>query len=407
MEELDINKQNKESNNSENTKNSLITIAKLNKYFLFPFICPLFCVFTNFFLAKINELQVIKREYILLFFVELSYAVGGLLYFVSYFKQKDNKESQTYNYKMKFLKNLKTNNNSTNNLKKKWFIIILMCCLFAFFHLVCDLYMNNHLFESRMYFILFIPLFSRFILKISMYKHQYFSLIISILGIIFIIIPVTFVIEKDDIIPNLFICIGGICYSLALVLIKYVIEVYYISAFKINLLIGIISIIASGFGFMIYSLIKYHDLSYLTNCYDYSGQENKFIVSLYFIIAFIFASILRVFTVLVIFYFSPILLMVTDIISPMISWIISVIIKGPSTTDVIVSPIGYLITLVSSLIFSEIIILNFWGLNSNTKIFVEERQKKELIELAMDEDDIKLEEKNESLRESISPDYNL
>ena len=407
MEELDINKQNKESNNSENTQKSLIIIAKLNKYFLFPFICPLFCVCTNFLLGKINELKVIKREFILLFFVELSYAVGGLLYFVSYFKQKENKASQTYNYKIKFLKNLKTTNNNVNNPKKKWIIIILMCCLFAFFHLVCDLFMNNHLFESRMYFILFIPLFSKFILKISMYKHQYFSLIISISGIIFIIIPVTLVIEKEDILPNVLICIGSICYSLALVLIKYVIEVYYISAFKINLLIGIISIIASGFGFVIYSLFTSHDLSYFANSYDNSIQERKFLVTFYFILAFIFASILRVFTVLVIFYFSPILLMVTDIISPMLSWIISVIIKEPSTTDVIVSPIGYLITLVSSLIFNEIIILNFWGLNSNTKIFVEERQKKELIELAKDEDNIKLEEKSENLRESISPDYNL
>ena len=45
--------------------------------------------------------------------------------------------------------------------------------------------------------------------------------------------------------------------------------------------------------------------------------------------------------------------------------------------EVIVNPIGYLIVLFSSLIYNEIIILNFWGLSKNTKIFVEQRVNKE------------------------------
>ena len=45
--------------------------------------------------------------------------------------------------------------------------------------------------------------------------------------------------------------------------------------------------------------------------------------------------------------------------------------------EVIVNPIGYLIVLFSSLIYNEIIILNFLGLSKNTKIFVEQRVNKE------------------------------
>ena len=65
--------------------------------------------------------------------------------------------------------------------------------------------------------------------------------------------------------------------------------------------------------------------------------------------------------------------MVTHIISPFLNWIFSVINEGQELPDVVLYPIGYLIVVFASLIYNEIIILNFCGLNKDTKKFIEQR----------------------------------
>ena len=251
--------------------------------------------------------------------------------------------------------------------------------------------MDKHLVEKRLYFILFIPLFSKIILKEDIYKHQYLSLIISIVGIILFIIPVSLVFEHDDIIPNILNLIGGVCISLFFVLVKYINLTYYISPLLMCLLSGVIMVILTLLGFFIFSLIQYHDLSYFKDPFDFSQEENITNIIIIIIFNFIFYSTLDAFCFLTLFYFSPILVMVTDIISPMLFWIAKTIEKGPVMPDVIIYPIGYIITLVSCLIYNEMIILNFWGLNKNTKKFVEYRQSEESIELAHAHDEIILE----------------
>ena len=98
---------------------------------------------------------------------------------------------------------------------------------------------------------------------------------------------------------------------------------------------------------------------------------------MYLIFTFIFDTATEAFTLLVIFYFSPILLMVTDIISPMLLWVATTIQDGQDLPDVVLNPIGYLIVLFASLIYNEIIILNFCNLSKDTKKFVELRLNEE------------------------------
>ena len=73
--------------------------------------------------------------------------------------------------------------------------------------------------------------------------------------------------------------------------------------------------------------------------------------------------------------------MVTDIIHPIIKWIISLSQnekdKHNKTLEIILNSIGYFLVLFSSLIYNEIIILNFYGLNKNTKKYLEEKQREE------------------------------
>ena len=132
-------------------------------------------------------------------------------------------------------------------------------------------------------------------------------------------------------------------------------------------------------------MIKYHDLSYFNEIFDFSKVENKLNLSIYFISLFLFATTFQTLTFLAIFYFSPTLIMVTDIISPMLLWIALTIKEGEKMPEVFLKPIGYLIVLFSALIYNEILIFNFCDLNKNTKKFVNQRLNMELEELKKNE----------------------
>ena len=66
---------------------------------------------------------------------------------------------------------------------------------------------------------------------------------------------------------------------------------------------------------------------------DFSQTDNKLTAIMYLIFTFIFDTATEAFTLLVIFYFSPILLMVTDIISPMLLWVATTIQDGQDLPD--------------------------------------------------------------------------
>ena len=128
-------------------------------------------------------------------------------------------------------------------------------------------------------------------------------------------------------------------------------------------------------------MIQYKDLSSFNDCLDFSEVENKTAAIIYIILWLLFASAYRIFRLVVIFYFSPILFLVTDIIYYLIRGIFKLFEDKASIKDDFLYAIGYLIMFLSSLIYNEIIILHFCGLNKNTKIFVENRQIEETIEL--------------------------
>ena len=88
--------------------------------------------------------------------------------------------------------------------------------------------------------------------------------------------------------------------------------------------------------------------------------------------------ITRVLTFLALFYFSPTLILVTDIIHPFFLWIVQTIQERTLITEVIYYLIGYIIVFFSALIYNEIIIFNFCGLSKNTKKFVLQRENREI-----------------------------
>ena len=67
-----------------NSKKSLFSFAIINKYYLFPFLAPIFCCLYRILAFKVAEENKEKNlDLFFILFIEASYLIGGLLYFIS------------------------------------------------------------------------------------------------------------------------------------------------------------------------------------------------------------------------------------------------------------------------------------------------------------------------------------
>ena len=379
-------------------KMPILTFSKLNKYFIIPFLCPIFYMISKFFKSLIDDKNIIKKSNILdPITTELSFIFSGLFYFITFFKVNFNKQNLSSqiiergnNGTITYDNNKISSKNKINNSNSCTIIMfIILLSLRILIQDFLNIFINGHnVFNEKIYFLFFIPLFSKIILKDNIYKHQYFALIISIIGIIFLLIPVCLVLGTNDIVPNILNVINGIIYPLYLVIIKHLIEKYYISPLKISLIIGIISLFINCIGFIIYSLIEYNDLSLFKDIFDFSKEYNKLAISFYFIFYILFRIVDQLLILLALFYFPPTLLIITDMIDPFLSWIIEIIKDGGEIPDDVLYPLVYIIIIFSALIYNEIIIFNFCGLNKDTKKFVNQRLYKELEEIKNTHDEL-------------------
>ena len=381
-------------------KKGLFSFDTLNKYYLIPFLAPIFCCTTNIFLKATYNKYNDEMELMIFFTIssEMIYLCGGFLYFISFIRTKtEETRNNAIEDKKQVISNVKYiyNDGSKKSKLKILLLLTFISFLLALTRIFALLKKERTTFDNRLYYLFFISILSKYILKNKIYKHQKLSLFIASIGLIILFIPILLEIEKRDILYNIIGVFSSIAYSLFLVIIKYLTHYYYMSPLLCILLVGIISIILSFLLFILFSFIKYKDLSFITDNLDFLNKiDNKFLI--YFLFGLFFGSILQILTVYVIYYFSPILLTVTDSISPMLSWIIDLIRNEPMKNPYInisFNGTGYLIQLIAGLIYNEIIICNFCGLNEYTKKNLQERENQELISILTITDNNEINEK--------------
>ena len=377
MEESNSYETQDESIEYEYKKKSPITFAKLNKYFLIPFLSPVFCMGGEYFGILLVKENVIKNnEFTSTILMETSYVIAGLFYLIIHFKLKVNKGKEPISYDgIDYIYN-------ENIYNYKEYKLILLILLMSLLMVINEFFIafnsGKNLVDLRAYYLIFIPLFSKFILKENIYKHHYLSLIIGIIGVIFLLVPIYLDKDKYEVIPNILNSVVGVCFPLFFVVIRYGSQKYYTHPLKLTLIFGLFGIILTLLGFFIYSFVKYGDLNYFKNLIDFSVAKNKGKAKLFFTLMSLSVIIMRVLTFLALFYFSPTLILVTDIIHPFFLWIVQTIQERTLITEVIYYLIGYIIVFFSALIYNEIIIFNFCGLSKNTKKFVLQRENREI-----------------------------
>ena len=229
--------------------------------------------------------------------------------------------------------------------------------------------------------ILLLIVISKFILKTSIYRHNLLSLIIILFNLLLISISYIHYFLTKTISVTIYYLFNNFLLCLLYVFGKKYLDSFYVSPYNLILYIGIIC----SFIFLVYDLIVYlividnndniHDIILR---FQKNGSSSFVIL---FLLDIIFSFSCNIGIWLSIYYFTPFHFIISELISEYIyytyDWLF-----GDSDYEVgniILYSLIYLINLFLSLVFNEIIILNFCDLDFNTKIKIEQREKKDKI----------------------------
>jgi hypothetical protein len=375
-------------------KECLFSIQKMNKYYLLPFLVPFVCYSTKFFsepmktnhskveIEKIDEIQEHKFVFLYQTINSTSLIFGGLLYIIEYIQiKKLNRNSWlTKDLRRTIVRALTKDTivDYKRNKIKTILLILLMSIIITVYNIIKGYATEHPQLEKRLYFLFFFTLINLFLFKKQIYSHQILSLVIAFIGMA--VIFVAFFYEQFNKPKNnymfeydIILLIGSMFYSLYLVLFKYVTDNMSMSPFLCMLLIGILSTLLTIGGYSIFSLIKEGSMIYLNifTCGDNYNELTNYVCFENFFIQIIgytiINTILQVLILLVVYYFSPEIFAISDIISPFFSFLTKCFKGKIAYTGTIISTnIAYVIIIFVSFIYNEILVCNFWGLNENT-----------------------------------------
>ena len=233
-------------NSNQKTCKNLFSFQKLNKYFLMPFFIPIICFSTKFFSETMktdsSRLKIEKvtsdntHTFVFLYQIiqSICLILGGLLYFISVHKSKTRSDSDidlilndtsSNSQDNSLIENIKRKKTLKNHKKdnKKIIIIIFMPFLIIAYNLGIAYGVKHPQLEKRVYFLFFITLINVFIFKKQLFKHQKLALFITLIGVIPIYTAFGLYLNTKElfIFYDILLLIGSFCYSIYLVLIKY------------------------------------------------------------------------------------------------------------------------------------------------------------------------------------------
>ena len=374
----------------------LFSLGEFSKYHIFLFLVPLFHMMSGYVQRDIilenkktkNENEEEKQfyrkfEFSYLIITLFSKLFSGFLIIIS--KYLINKEHISYILVQTRSRRRYHLNVNANNKYKIFFYILIITTLELVVKIENNLSLTKkNLIDIKLGFTIFVPLLSYFLLKTKYYKHHFVSIGIDLFGFIFIILALISE-EEEEKHPYYIHLIHfsfSFPFSLSLILIKYLFMHYFIKPFTYLFIDGILCVILS----FLYILIKYililNDVDLFKNniiniflIFNYADKG----VILLFIFIIILTFLYHVAKTVSLYFFSPTLFVMTDILSPVMTWIIDKIykkIRNNENLDIKVSIfkiIGYFFMIIACILFNEVIICNFWNLDYYTNKKIEER----------------------------------
>ena len=380
----------------------IIQFGIVNKKYLLILLCPAFLAATRILYNQNEEIN--NNSFLLIFINLLSLTFCGFIHLINkvFSKSKRHKKKHSLLKKVE-LNNKEIENNfkdislkeqiiKKNEIKKRkelklqkknsMFYILLLSFIQMFASFIQKIFKKDtNLFLSHSILVLleliFLIIFSMIFLNYSLYLHQLVSF-----GILFFC-HIIFFIQSIKNLKNLtvisifksFLYFYSYeqLYCLYNVIGKKYLNLYMDGIYLFLFKIGIIWLIP----LLLYDIIAY--LSGLDNKYHgiIFGILNNFDI-LDFIIKLFNSLVLHIGLWLTINYFSPCHFIILYILDNFLEIIILLIKKKDiifSREQIITICILYPILILDVLVFNEVIILNFWGLNTNTKYYIMKREK--------------------------------
>ena len=235
-------------------------------------------------------------------------------------------------------------------------------------------------------------LFTILILHSPVYKHHYLCLVINIIFLIGLVVFDIINIEKEDKKSYFYVgmkVISVILYSLEDTYAKVLLSFDSISPYIYLLLQGIfVNIFALLFS-IVFIFVELPDENGIKSCvYSrfYKLYENKLNI-LSYIILFLIEYLQNLNILFIIDKFSPIHFAVASIIRNICSLLFSINSPKLVLNEFIIKIIIYFILFLVGLIYVEFVVLNFCGLQKNTKFFLEKEEKDDIVQTLINNKD--------------------
>jgi hypothetical protein len=347
-----------------------INCGKIDKNIIFPIVSIIFIIIEN---IIFNKTIILNNFYRHIFIICIGQSLGKFLSFIPFIilnkKNKNlNKDNEIINDKLVYKKEYYE---KYRKIKYKKFGLII---LFSFLNFILNIIYYRIMifieFDFWIFDVVFIIIFSYFILNIKLYSHQYLStIIIFILGFALNIINLL-AIEVNYI--NILISIlTEIIFSLNIVVNKYLMEYTFCSPYEICFYDGIISLILFIITFAIVTnieieedqyAIEYNGKYYIDNFFQFCEDFNikEFFI---FICEIIYYFIYYLFPLITIKNYNATHYLIILIFDFEVTFLLDIQIKWRFYLTIII----FFIILFMILVFNEIIELNCYGFQKNTK----------------------------------------
>ena len=352
---------------------AIISFGKIDKN-LIPIILGCLFIFLSRLLFKVENTKLFKQK----IFPNLLASIIKLLTIVPLIITNKNSKNVHSNDNNNININPSFNNSielihvnlKISDIIKGKFICIIISTVMQFVQGLLLIYAIGVKSNSWIWYILITTIFYYLIFRVKMFKHHYLSIIIIIL--IGFVIDISSGNLQNDFSTNLlFLSLKfarEIIYSLLNVIYKYLMEKKYCSVYELSVYTGVINSILFG----IMQIIDYYFFS-LDNLDEYFDGFN---VTEFLVMQGFFITQLGIYlcTLMTIKNYTPCHAFTITVFGQFANYL-------DFSAISIILIICYIFIFIFSLIFNEIIEINFWGLSKNTKRNIIKRAENEISSL--------------------------